>query len=659
MPHVMTTCPFCGCGCGLYLQVAGDGVVGVSASPAHPVSSGRLCIKGWHAHELASTSRRIQRPLVRRGRDLEECSWDEALELVAGKLGEIRAESGPGAVGVLGSARHTNEDNFLLGKLARCCLATNSIDFSARLEALPGLFDLPRYRPLTMCQAGLADIERADLVLLWQADPVQEHPAAAARVIRALERGVPLIEVKARAGQLGKLACLQLHPRPGSEVRLAAGLLHAAMSLMEVAEANTIAASVSECTPEWTELNTGVPASAVAKAGEALAKAARPLVLCSGAATLGAQGGELLLSLSALGQLKPDDPEWGHLLWLSRYCNSQGARDMGVVPYFLPGYQPVSDPAARRRFEEAWGRPLPAEPGLPAWDLLGQARALYVMGDDPMAVLPDAAATRQALAELDFLVVHDTFPSETMQFAHVVLPGASFAEKDGTFTSAERRVQRVRRAAALPGECRADSEILCEVARRMGYPASYGSAADIMAEIAALVPSYAGVSHEALEVAVGARWPRAEALAELGDQGRPEAETVSVGLENGPETDQEFPLVLVADHALEPWSDDAAAACCVSLRRELQGGRPNPLPSLEMSRAAAIEQGLRDSEKVRVRSRTGEMEAALRLTDETCRSVLVLPFRMREAAARVMPAGRHPETGVPVLRPCAVCIEKL
>ncbi len=658
MPHVLTTCPYCGCGCGLYLQVEGHKLLGTTASTGHPVGQGRLCAKGWHAHELATSPGRLRRPLIRRGSSFEQATWDEALSLVAERLLAAKAEAG---VGVLGSPRATNEENYLLAKLARAALGTNNVDFSARLDALPGLFDLPKYRHLSLCGASLDDIDAADLVFLWQSDPVEEHPAAAARVLDAAERGVPVVAVAARAGQLAEVAEMRLAPRPGSELQLAAGLLHVALAKAEPAEGDSLAAMVANCTPDQTEVATGVPASEVIRAGEALAAAGRPLVIYTRVASLGPQGADTLMALSAFGKAAGADDSWCPLLWLSSYCNFQGARDMGVVPYFLAGYQPVSEEAARAKFAQAWGTPLPSEAGLPSWEMLGRVRALFVMGDDPVSSLPDVGATREALSNIDFLVVQDIFLTPTAEAADVVLPGASFAEKDGTFTNTDRRVQRVRRASDPPGEARPDWEILCDLSRRLGRPMEYDSPSKVMDEVAKLAPIYSEISYQRLDEDWGVRWSLDGAVAAdraaFGAEDEEEG-PASVSRPAAPAVDDEYPFVLVGDHSLGAWGADKLVVNAVGIRRQQGADRRPQLPELWMSRADCQERGLREGSRVRVRSRTGEVEAAVHVSDAVAAGVIALPAVMREAAAAVLPAAADSETGVPGLRPAAVSVEE-
>ena len=656
MAYVMTTCPFCGCGCGLYLEVQGQKVVGVSPSADHPVSQGRLCAKGWHAHELATSSRRFRTPQVRRNGTFQDASWEEALDLLASRLRGIGA-----AVGVLGSARGTNEENYLLAKLARCCLGTNNIDFSDRLEALPGLFDLPQYRHLTTPSLALSDLDSADLILLWQTDPTYEHPAAAARVMRAVERGAPVLHVGSRRGQLGSLARHHLSPRPRTDMYLAYGLLRAAFERRRprTPTAEAVAASVSDWTPERTEAVTGVSGDLIGKAGEMIGRADRPVIACAQAATMGERSAELLGALSALSWVASDEAQPRPvLLWLGRRCNLQGARDMGVVPYLLTGYQAVAEEAARGRFSRSWGVELPAESGLAAWDMLGQVRGMLVMADDPVGRLPDAGRTRAALEKLEFLAVIDIFPTATTEIADLVLPGASFAEKEGTFTSADRRVQRVRQAIPPPGAAKPEWKILCELSGRLGHAMDYDSPAAVMAEIATLTPGYQGVSFAALDAGWGSRSTLASEVSRPDLNGVDE-ETESVLRSVLPAVDAEFPLVMTVDYSLQAWADDPMVGGTITLRRELGADRVPGSPVIELSSADAAELQLRQGQRVRVRSRTGEVEAVIHASGEVAPGIVLLPFAMRELAAQVMPSTLHPESGVPVLPPCAVSVRKV
>jgi len=660
MPGVLTTCPYCGCGCGLYLKVNGRGVVGTSASAGHPVARGGLCARGWHAHEIVTSSLRLTSPLVRRGGALEEVGWGEALDAVAGRLYQIKATAGVRAVGALGSPRATNEESFLLSKLARVGFGTNNVDFSARCEALPQLYDLPQYRHLTVSSAGLGAIEEADLILLWQSDPAEEHTAVASRVMRAAERGVPIIEVKTRSGQLGGVAALRLQPFPGSEAQLAGGLLQAALGQGESGRDEGLAAAVDACTPERTQQVCGVPAEAVLAAGEMLAAARRPLVVYGRGATLSPDGAELLMALAALNRVAQSEEGWFHLLWLNSTCNFQGARDMGVVPYFLPGYQAVSDPHARERFQEVWGAPIPTEAGLPAWEMLGKVRGLFVMGDDPISSSPRPGDARKALSGLDFLVVQDIVMTPTAELADVVLPGASFAEKDGTFTSTERRVQRVRKAVDPPGAARADWEILSGLAERLGGNAGYGAPSEIMDEIRSVAPIYGDMSYDRLERGwgqIGAMDGEvAPARAVLGEEG---SHDPALGGEAAtPRVDEEFPVILSADYTISPWSTDTLVVSSLGLRRQQAADRPATAPRVEISPADAQALDVRSGQRVRIVSRDGQADAVAAVREGVRQGVAVMMAGDREAVSGVVRLGGARESGAPMLWPTAVRIEK-
>jgi len=497
--------------------------------------------------------------------------------------------------------------------------------------------------------------------VLWQSDPSCEHPAVASRVLRAAERGTPIVEVSARRGQLGSLARYHLSPRPGTEVYLVYGLLQAAFERRRphTPAAEALATSLSDWVPERTDVVTGVPADLVDEVAEAISRADRPVITCTRGSSVQQHATELLNSLSALSWLRDGSARPRPvLLWLGHYSNLQGARDMGVVPYFLTGYQAVADQKTQGKFGRWWGVDLPAEPGLAAWDMLGQVKGMLVMDDDPVGRLPDAGRARAALEGMEFLAAIDIFPTATTEAAHVVLPGASFAEKEGTFTSADRRVQRVRQAASPPGAAKPEWRILCELSSRFGYAMSYDSPAKVMDEIAALTPLYEGASFAALDAGWGLHLPAADHVPPPELNGADE-ETQSILHRALPAVDAEFPLVMTVDYSLQAWGDDPMVAGTMTLRRELGADRMRALPAVEISSVDANGSQIRDGQRVRVRSRMGEVEAVVHVTSDVSPGTVMIPFAMRELAAHVMPPALHPENGVPILPPCAVSVHKV
>ena len=669
MAEIATVCPYCGCGCGLYLRVTDGRVVGVSASRSHPVSQGRLCVKGWHAHELVDNPARLTRPLIRQNDKLQEASWEEALGAVAQGLGRVMEAAGPKAVGVLGSARCTNEDNYALVRFARAGLGTPNVDCSLRIQCFPELSDSEDGLGLGVSTGQIADLAESDVIFLIGADPAVEHPAVAACVYRALQRGARVVTASTRKHALARLAEVYLPVAPGSEVSWIGSLLHVLLLERRVAgeEAGDLAAlraSVADLTPEKSEEETGVPAEALRKAAELYAEAKQVAVVHAGGLALSPQAGPALTALgnlSSLGQ-RGAAPRVVMLSLLSRN-NLQGCRDMGVAPNYLPGYGRLSDEAVGRRLEQAWGTSLNREKGLSAWQMLGQVRGLYIMGDDVTRSLPDARATREALQGLEFLVVQDIFMSPAAELAHVVLPAAAFAEREGTWTSLERRVQRIHRAVDPPGEAREDWRIVADVSGAMGKPMPYESAAQIFEEIASLVPIYAGVFYPPLAVNGGIRWPTQEARKakdhaftreDLG-VGERTAQAVKPGPGNA-SRNEEYPLLLAADPTLEPWAGEMTVTHTLTVEREFtvtDKDYPNGMLCLNPEDAKRL--GLRRGRPARVVSSRGEAQMQVSLSEEVPEG-LAVTTHAHGARLGLMEIAVDPDTGRPALSPTPISV---
>jgi predicted molibdopterin-dependent oxidoreductase YjgC len=640
LAEIATVCPYCGCGCGIYLQLSGGRVCGVSPSRSHPVSEGRLCLKGWHAHELVGNPGRLTRPLVRRGEGFEEASWDEAIAAVAEGLQRAMASDGPEAVGVLGSARCANEDNYVLVRFARVTLGTGNIDCSLGVQLPRGLSDQGEVSGLTESSGRLSDLDQSDLIFLVEEDPGVEHPAVAARVYRAQQRGARIITASTRRHGLARLSDIHLWVRPGTEVRWLGSLLHVLLTEQGVGrkaaqDLAALRASVADLQPEKTEAETGVPAAVLREAAALYWSAKRATVLSSTTLALSAQAPAALSALANVAELSRagDGPEVTVVRLLSR-CNAQGSRDMGVTPDWLPGYQPLGDDAAVQRLESAWGGPVSREQGLRAWEMLGRVQAMYVMGDDGFRAVPDARAARDATAKLDFLVVQDIFMSPMAERAHVVLPAAAFAERDGTWTSLERRVQRIRRAVQPPGQAREDWRIVAEVSAALGKPLPYTGAEEIFAEIADQVPIYGGLSYQVLEANGGAHWPSARAEEAAGAPGPPggvrSGELPAIPAEAAlpdPDASGEYPLLLAADPSLGAWDEEVTVTHLLTVAREFTVSTSDyPEGMICLNPEDAGRYGVRTGATVRVRSQVGEGEMRVRVTEEVPRGIALVPY---------------------------------
>lgn len=512
---VRTTCAYCGVGCQLDVHVKGDDVVRVDGAPS-PVNHGHLCVKGRYAHAVARHPERLTTPLIRKNGTLQPASWEEALDRVARELGSRR-----GRVGALSSSRCTNEENYLLQKWARIGLGTNDVDCCARVCHAPSAAGMRHALGTGAATNSLADIECADAILLAGSNATASHPIIGARIQQAVLSGTRLVVLDPRRTELARIADVHLQLRPGTNVPLLnalasvvieEGLVDRAFVDARTTGFERYAEFVKRFAPESSEELTGVPARDVRRAARLYASAKRPMQLHGLGMTEHYQGSESVMLLCNLALLVGAIGRVGvGVNPLRGQNNVQGAADMGCSPDLLTGYADVCDPEVRARFEAEWGRPVPPVPGrtLPKmYEAIraGSLTALFILGEDVVQTDPNSNQVVADLKALEFLVVQELFLTETAELADVVLPGASFLEKDGTFTNGERRMQRVCCALAPPGAARADWKILVELLQRAGCPASYASPADVLLEIGRVAPPFAGVREERLH-GDGLQWP--------------------------------------------------------------------------------------------------------------------------------------------------------
>ncbi len=672
---VVTVCPFCAVGCGLRLEVTGGRVSGIAPLAAHPVSRGQLCVKGWNADKALAHPDRLREPLVRRGRDLVRASWDEALAVAAERLRDARAEGGADAVGVVSSARATNEDNFAAMKFARLVLGTNNVDHCARVCHSPSIAGLGRTLGSGAMTNSIADLERADCLLVVGADTTENHPILGARLLAAKARGARLVVVDPRRTRLARAADLHLALRLGTDIPLVNGLLHVIFAegwedrAYLDARCENVAAlreAVAPFTPERVAATTGVRVPDLVQAARWYATTPRAALVYGLGVTQHVCGTENVIALSNLALTTGHvGIEGAGINPLRGQNNVQGACDMGALPDVYSGYQPVADAAARARFAAAWGGPLPDRPGLTTLAMQhaardGALRALLIMGEDPVVTDPAQHQVERALDALDCLIVVDLFLTDTARLADVVLPAASYAEKEGTFTSTERRVQRVRRAVAPPGEARADWEILDALAGRLGRPLGFASAEAVFTEMAALTPIYAGLSYARLEAGFGLQWPCWDA-AHPGTpvlhctrfprgRGRlvPVGDTPPAELPDG-----DYPLQLTTFRLQHQYG------CGSMTRRAPLLERENPPGLLWINPADATARELRTGTAVRVRSRRGAVDTRAMVSDTVPPGVVAMPYHFREASSNVLTNDAlDPISRMPELKVCAVAVER-
>ena len=666
---VRTTCSYCGVGCQLEVTATADDIVQIDGVREATVNRGHLCVKGRYAHAFARHPDRLTRPLVRRGGALVETSWPEAIAHVAREL-----ESRRGAIAGLSSSRCTNEENYLFQKWLRAGLGTHDVDCCARVCHAPSAAGMREAFGMGAATNSLADIERADLLMVVGANVTEAHPVTGARIREAVLAGARLIVVDPRRTELAALADHHLQLRPGSNVPLfnalacvlvEEGLLDRRFIADRVSGWAEYEPFIRAHTPERWEKTTGVPAARVREAARAYGRAARPFMAHGLGVTEHYQGSESVMLLCNLALLAGAVGREGvGINPLRGQNNVQGSADMGCQPDLLTGYGRIDDPEVRARFERAWGRPLPAAPGRRLPEMLeaaraGEIRALVILGEDILQTDPDSGRTRQALAALEFLVVQELFLSETAKLAHVVLPGASFFEKDGTFTNGERRVQRVRRAIDPPGEARADWEILRDLMAATGLPESASSPAATLDEIARVAPIFAGLSFARLE-GEGLQWPvperdhpgtailhRADFAGGRGRLTRVDfAPSPGLGRGLGPE------LTLITGRVLAHYNAG-------TMTRRTPNLALAPSDALEIHPADAAARGIEDGARVTVTSAFGEAHAVARVTERVAPGVLFLSFHFPETATNAVTGPvRDRVTGCPEYKVTAVEVRR-
>ncbi|MDE3104965.1 MAG: formate dehydrogenase subunit alpha [Acidobacteriota bacterium] len=517
-----TVCTYCAVGCSFDVWTKDRHILKIEPGPG-PANGISTCIKGKFAWGHVNSSDRLTTPLLRTGEGFREATWDEALDLIEKRFKQIRYEHGPDALAFIASSKCTNEESYLMQKLARAVVGTNNIDNCARYCQNPATMGLQRTVGYGGDSGSIADIEQAGLVLILGANPAENHPVLATRIKRSHKhRGQRLIVADLRRHEMAERADLFFRPRPATDgvwlCAVAREILHQGWAKQEfitqwVTNFDAYAASLEPYTLQHAEAVTGVPVATLQQLAREIAFADGVCILFAMGVTQHCGGSDTATSLSNLLLLTGNYMRPGAGAYpLRGHNNVQGASDFGSMPHVFPGYQLVADDAIRQKFEAAWGVDLPTRPGKDNHQMMdaildGTLRSLYIKGEDTITSDSNANYVAQALSSVDFLVVQDINFSETAQFADVVLPAAVSLEKEGTFTSTERRIQRLYQAMEPLGASRPDWEILQQIANRLGAGWTYAHPSEIMAEAASLTPLFAGVSYERLAGYRSLQWP--------------------------------------------------------------------------------------------------------------------------------------------------------
>ncbi|MBB6349995.1 formate dehydrogenase subunit alpha [Nonomuraea muscovyensis] len=636
LTRTRTTCGYCGVGCALEVLTRDEEVVAVTPARDGPVNRGHACVKGRFAHGFLTSPERLTQPLLRRDGVLEPVSWAEALDHIARGFRSAVAAGGPDAVAAISSSRATNEENYLIQKFMRTVVGTNNVDNCSRLCHAPSAAGLTAAFGLSGGTDSLDDVEQADCLLVVGANPVEAHPVVGARLLQRVLRGARLVVADPRAVGLAHHADVHLRPRPGTNVALFHGLAHVLLAegLADEAFLGRRATGLPELAglltgypPDRVAAITGVPAADVVAAARLYGQAGQPAIVYGLGVTEhlhGTDGVRALANLAILRGAVGTGRGFG-VIPLRGQNNVQGASDMGALPDLLPGYQRVTDPAARERAARSWGAEIPAEPGLRIPQMFAAARAgdlgaLWIIGEDVCATDPDTTRVAEALEACPLVVCNELFLSETARRADVVLPAASWLEKDGTFVNFDRRFQRVRPALAPPGLARADFTIVHAVAEALGAGLGCPTPAAALAECAALVPVFAGISHERLDREGAVCWPApypdrpGEARLYRERFATPDGLAHLAAcpyLPPGEEPDDHYPLIMVTGRRWAHYNSG-------SMTRRTHNLRLDADDRLDLHPDDAARHGLRDGDPVTVESRHGEA----RLTARTSREVV-------------------------------------
>ena len=673
---VETVCPFCGCGCSLSLEVKDNHLVRVRPSAESAVNHGTICVRGCYGYDFVHSPERLPSPLVKTNGEFQIASWEQTLNRVAAEFKRIKEKHGPDSLAVLGSSKCTNEENYLLQRLARGVLGTNNIDNGSRLYSSASRVGLGWSIGFPGTTSSLDDLEHSDVIMVVGANPVVSAPAVGYAIKRAVKyKGAKLLLVDPRQTKLAPFAHLWLRPRVSTDVALINGLARVIVDERLLDEEFVtrrtdnfaeMERTLKSYTPEHVEEITGVHSQDVQLAARLFAGAEKASIVYGNGITQHVTGTDGVMALANIVMLTGNiGHQGGGIFALQRENNAQGACDMGSLPDFLPGYQGVDDALARKNFEKRWGVSLPTNPGLTALEMIEQAKegkvkAMLIVGENPVASFPYPSLIRNALASLEFLAVADMFLTETAKLATVVLPAASFAEKEGTFTNFEGRVQRVGKAIEPLGDSLPDWKIILQLADSMNHPMPYSSSQEVMDEIKESVPlyqrlAYADFATEDLDWAdlesgrLGARrfyqGPFPSGFGRFSPvEYIPPADIPGDG----------YPLTLLVGSTLHHFGSGTRSLKTSRLMKF------SPHAWGEISEADAKNLGFSDGDRVKVISPAGEVTTILRVTETLPARTLFMPMSFPESPVNeLFGIALDPRAKTPSLKRCAVRLERI
>ena len=658
--QVKTTCAYCGVGCSFIAELRGNELVRMVPDKNGGANEGHSCVKGRFAWGYASHADRVTEPMIRDHitHDWKVVSWQEAIDFASKGLKAIQAESGIDAIGGITSSRCTNEEVYVVQKLVRAGFGNNNVDTCARVCHSPTGYGLKQTFGTSAGTQDFQSVEESDVILLIGANPTDAHPVFASRMKRALRKGAQLVVVDPRKIALVETphikAAHHLQLRPGTNVAIVNAMGHVVVTEglvdkgfvedrcdMVSFKAWQDFISLPENSPETLQSTTGVSAEEIRAAAHLFASAPNAAIYYGLGVTEHSQGSTMVMAMANLAMATGNIGRAGvGVNPLRGQNNVQGSCDMGSFPHEFSGYRHVSDESTRELFASLWGTDMRAEPGLRIPNMLDAAlsksfRGIYIQGEDIAQSDPNTDHVTAALTAMDMVIVQDLFLNETAKYAHVFLPGTSFLEKDGTFTNAERRINRVR--PVMPTQTgMAEWEVTCALAQAMGYDMHYDNAAQIMDEIAAVTPTFAGVSFAKLDAVGSVQWPcndnapEGTPIMHVEKFVRGEGQFITTPyVPTDEKSTRKFPLLLTTGRILSQYNVGAQT-------RRTNNVVWHQEDVLDIHESDALERGITDGSWVEVSSRVGATQLRARITDQVPAGVVYTTFHYPVSGANVI-----------------------
>lgn len=645
MAHSLTTCTFCGVGCGLYLETTSNRIVGVYPSMSHPANKGKICIRGWHVHEVASSPDRLKTPLLKKNGQLEQATWEEAFAFIASRLKEVKDKNGPDSIAFLNSPRCSNEESYLFQKLARAVIGTNNVDHGAGVYANNSVGVLQDMLGVSASTGSLEDLDASDVIIVDGVDLARQLPTVAGTVLRAKLAGAKLIVIGERRQRVAENADWFLQINPGTEALLYGamakviidhGLLNHSFIKANCGDYDAFAAQAKGYDLLAVAQSCGVAPEQIEAAAVAFGSAkAASILYSSGADTRDPESIKAVVNLSLLtGQLgKPG----AGIFALTEHNNLQGVCDMGMLPGRLPGYRQVTNAAARSELEGIWGAKLPATPGVSASAVLkdraqGKIKAIWFDRYDPVNTAAVGTAAK-AISECELVIVQHLFLTETAKLADVVLPTTAFAEERITFTSTERRIQIAAKAIEAPAGITSAWQQIAQVAKALGADWNFSDSAAVMDEIGRSVPSYSGASYDNLTLEYGRQWPCTKdnplGTPTLFVGGGSKFSFAPIPKPAAPVAlGKDFPFTLVLGNSSYYWNQNVLIAHSEILKREYRVMLLDyPKGFVEINSEDARNMKIRDKQMIKLCADGGCAVTVARVTPEVRSGTVFVPYQ--------------------------------